>query len=103
MTQRTRQHPPGIATLLLTTLLSCASVHAASPADPDEGGIGGTGHSDSTARPELPERPDLPERIEHERPDILDTRDNTDMGTSDQPGEIIEVPTDPREGGTPAP
>ena len=38
--------------------------------DPEEGGLGGTGHG-SEIRPEGIERPDLPERVEPiERPDL---------------------------------
>jgi hypothetical protein len=84
-------------TFLLTLCLSglpLQSVLAQSPlTDPDEGGIGGTGHRPERVevpeRPELPDVPDLPERIElpdspHEAldtqggvtpPDIPDTPD----------------------------
>ena len=52
----------------LTLLLAAGVALAQSPhpAEPDEGGIGGTGNAlEDTRKPELVDRPDLPERIEH--------------------------------------
>jgi len=39
--------------------------------EPDEGGIGGTGHADAVGRPDIVELPETPERIERfERPEL---------------------------------
>lgn len=78
------------AALFLTATLGCTPLLAKSAADPDEGGIGGTGHSDT--RPDLPERPETPERVEHiERPESIDVRDDLHtQGIED----IVELPVE---------
>ena len=76
--------------------------HAQNPlsVDPDEGGIGGTGHGDvSTQKPELIDRPEMPERIEHvERVETVDRVEppGVDVGeSSGMDGEItVEPPGD---------
>lgn len=58
-----------IAGILL--LLSSELCHAQKPlsGEPDEGGIGGTGHGfGTTQKPDLIERPEMPERIERIEP-----------------------------------
>lgn len=68
---RSRARLPALnvcAAVVLATVM-CQGTYAQSTLDdPDEGGIGGTGHRPERVevpeRPDLPEVPDLPERIE---------------------------------------
>lgn len=71
-------------------------------AEPDEGGIGGTGHIESESstplfdRPELPERVETPERVEVEVPTFPDT-------AAPSAGEVVTQPTPPEPGSNPTP
>lgn len=59
--------------------------------DPEEGGLGGTGHG-ALERPEGIERPDMPERIEPiERPDI-DAGREVDIFESDGALDLMAPP-----------
>jgi hypothetical protein len=63
--------------LIAGVFLLCSDVCAV---EPDEGGIGGTGHSSSASRPDIEQRPESPERIERiERPEIA----RPEIGASD--------------------
>ncbi len=69
------------------------------PDEMDEGGIGGTGMSDSKRRrPEIIERPDVPERIER-----IDVPERPEIDTPERPesngAEDVITPSDGRPDG----
>lgn len=85
-----------VAGLLL--MLAGSVCHAQKPlsSEPDEGGIGGTGHGiASPTKPELIERPEMPERIE--RVESVERMDSPNFEYPDPPdlgGEsAVEVET----------
>lgn len=61
-------------------------------AEPDEGGIGGTGHSEPTLSEPIFERPDIPERIEApnrpELPDFLESAPAAGAGIESGPPSV---------------
>lgn len=73
---------------------SCTFVHGV---EPDEGGIGGTGHSESTLSEPIFERPDIPERIEvpnrPEFPDFPESAPAAGAGIDFSPPSV-STPTD---------
>jgi len=74
--------------------------------EPDEGGIGGTGHGDPDNRPDLIDRPDTPERIEQmDRIDPIDPPDRPDIGspTNGEDLGVDPVTVDPPENPNPQP
>lgn len=81
-----------IKRILKGILGSLLLLNTAYALEPDEGGIGGTGNSETVDRPDSVERPESIDRIERiERPEILDS----DLGS-------IEPVGGDAAGGTPA-
>lgn len=86
-----------ITLVMICVICGTLEVHSA---EPDEGGIGGTGHIESESstplfdRPELPERVETPERVEV--PTFPDT-------AAPAAGEVVTQPTPPEPVSNPTP
>lgn len=86
--------------LILLMLWAACGTTVVFSAEPDEGGIGGTGHSDSVLTPPLFDRPELPERVETpERVEVPSFPDSPAPAA----GEVVTVPTPPTTVENPAP
>jgi len=92
--QRERHRAPSSAARLIAALIMALLIAAPAQAgEPDESGIGGTGHTDTLHGDRGFERPEMPDRIERIEP--FEAPERPDFSSAP------ELPTPPSDAGVP--